>query len=185
MRSVVFCIAATLCVVGCKHQGAFSPQQQVVTKPITPKFELAGVWLPSPDGLFPQHSNQPVTIHKTDDGVFSINFVDAVELDVELRTTLLGEHGNYAIADVLASANGEPWLRYLGIIAHSSGTLSVWWIESKTLAKFMHAEGHSAVIERSTFGSKVFAEPQDLLDCITKHSRELVGNPVTFTRKTK
>ncbi|WP_144059365.1 hypothetical protein [Rhodopirellula sp. SWK7] len=185
MRIAVICVASVLLLAGCKHQGAVSPQQQVVTKPMAPKFDLTGSWIAAPDVALPQDANEPVTIRKTGDGVFSIDMFAADGIAIELRTTQLGEQEDYAIADVLASANGKPWIRYLGIIARKNDTLMVWWIESKSLAKLMHADGHSAVVEHSAFGTKVFADAEDLLQCVRQHSRELAGKPATFTKKIK
>ncbi|MEM8671496.1 MAG: hypothetical protein AAGG48_28510 [Planctomycetota bacterium] len=183
MRIAVICIASVLFLSGCKHQGAVSPQQQVVTKPTTPKFDLTGAWIAAPEVVLPQDSNKPITIRKTGDGVFSIDMFAADGIAIELRTAQLGEQEGYAIADVVASTNGKPWIRYLGIIAKKEDMLTVWWIESKSLAKLMHADGHSAVIEHSAFGTKVFADAEDLRQCVRQHSRELVGKPATFTKK--
>ncbi|OYP35627.1 hypothetical protein [Rhodopirellula sp. MGV] len=185
MRIAVICIASVLLLAGCKHQGAVSPEQQVVTKPTAPKFDLAGSWIAAPDVALSQETNEPITIREKGDGVFSVDMFASDGIAIELRTTQLGEQEDYAIADVLASSNGIPGIRYLGIIARKDDTLSVWWIESKSLARLMHADGHSAVIEYSAFGSKIFANAEDLLECIRQHSRELVGKPTTFTTKIK
>lgn len=183
MRISIVFFAFVVFAIGCKHQGAISPQEQVVATPVAPKFELAGQWIASSDLLLPQDVEEPITIRSSGDGLFSIDVPEAEELEIELRTAPLGNQNEYAIAEVLASAGGKPWIRYLGIVARQGDTLSVWWIESKSLAKLMRADGYSAVIEHSAFGSKVFADSGDLLDCVAKHSRELIGKPVTLTRK--
>ncbi|MEM6473776.1 MAG: hypothetical protein AAF802_29730 [Planctomycetota bacterium] len=169
--------------VGCKHKGAISPHREVITEPTTPSFDCEGVWSPEPDVPFPQGLEQLVTIREVEDGVFSLHLSNSDEVEFEVRTTSLGEHDQYAIAEMHASIQGESWLRYIGIVQCTDDKLTAWWIESKDLARLMHADGHSAVIERGAFGTKVFAESGDLLDCITKHSRELIGKPQSFTRK--
>ena len=184
MRSTII-VLALCCFVGCKHEGAISPQKEVIPNPVSPKFKLAGSWIPDAEILLPVGSNEPVSIRQTDDGVFAVTFPDADGLDVEVRTTPLRPRKGYVIAEAHASANDTSWLRFIGIIKCSDDKLSVAWIESENLARLMHEEGHSAVIERSAFGTKVFAESDDLLDCITKHANELVGKPATFTRQPK
>ena len=176
---------ALCCIVGCKHQGAISPQKEVIAKPIAPKFKLEGNWVPDTDVLLPVSTNESVGIRKADTGIYKIEFPDAEGFNVEVKTTTLPQRRDYAIAEAHASSNGTSYFRFIGIIRCSDDNLSVAWIESKNLAKLMHDEGYSAVIERSAFGTKVFAEPDDLANCIAKHATELVGKPATFTRKTK
>lgn len=184
MRLAIVVLA--LCsFVGCKHQGAISPQKEVIAKPTSPNFKLEGNWVPESDILLPVSSNESVGIRKTDTGVYTVQFPDADGFNVEVRTTTLAQHKDYAIAEAHASSNDTSHFRFIGIICCRDDKLSVAWIESKNLAKLMHDEGCSAVIERSAFGTKVFAEPDDLLNCITKHPTDLVGKPATFTRKTK
>lgn len=184
MRLALLVLVAFLCV-GCKHEGAITPQQEVISKPASPRFKLDGVWIPDTDALLPAGSGEPVVIRKVGNGVFAVDFADFDGIDIEVRTTAIGQRKRFAIAEAHASANGDSWLRFVGIIRFSDDKLGVSWIESKNLAKLMHKDGHSAVIEHSAFGTKVFADSDDLLDCITKHTNELTGKPVTFTRKTK
>ncbi len=182
MRTYILVLLSIVILNGCKHQGAVSPQQQVIAVPKTPAFDIAGTWVAVSDPSFPDET-KPITVRKIGEGVYSIEILAPEEFEIELRTTELGDAKNYAITEVLASAGGSEWGRYLGLIAMKNGAITVWWIESKNLARLLHADGHSAVIEHSAFGSKIHAGSDDLLDCIQKHSRELVGQPTLFTKQ--
>ncbi|QDU96621.1 hypothetical protein [Lignipirellula cremea] len=69
------------------------------------------------------------------------------------------------------------------ILRYDDRGLTVWQVRTGNLAKLMHADGHSAVLEHATFATRVFAEPADLLDCVARHGKELAKSPNRYKRR--
>ncbi|WP_197454270.1 hypothetical protein [Stieleria varia] len=124
-----------------------------------------------------------MSVRKLRDGVYAIDIESHGKISIECRTTPLVKSDDCVIADIVASSANEPPLRLIGVVKRQGESLSVWWIESTNLAKLLHEDSYSAVIEHGLLYSKVYADAEDLLKCIQKHSRELVGDPAYSLRR--
>ena len=175
------CILSLLACCGCKPEGAISPQERVVTKPEKQDFGLVDTWQSIPDPKFDENGKTDVlTIEIGDDGVYKVESTALDKISVSLRATALDDDSGCAIVDVEAQLQDKVLIRLLALAKRKDDNLYVWWIESKNLAQLMCSDGHSAVIEHGSFGTKVHAKPDQLVACVRKHSRELVRKPILF-----
>ena len=184
--SLAVAVLSLLISLGCERSGVISPQERVVTQPEKRDFGLVGSWRSMPDPVFDTDRKKDImTIETADDGVYSVKSESLDELAVSFRAVSLDDDSGYAIIDIEAQLKDELTIRYLALAKRKEDNLYVWWIESKNLAKLMHGDGHSAVIEHRLFGTVVYAEPDQLLACVRNHSRELVGKPTVLRSNAK
>lgn len=184
-RVVCVCwMALLLCVCGCTRSSMISPQQPVVTEPDTEDVGLVGVWhaVTLPPGL-PSNSeaSAPVSISMDDGGIYAVKSELLDNLEISLRANAISGMSGYAVVDVEAKHGDDSW-RSLAVTKRDGEHLYVCWIEAENLARAMHAEGYSAVIERGTFSTKVYADSGELMACVQKHLQKLVGSPVVYKK---
>jgi len=172
---IAFSALVILILAGCKHEGAISPQERVVTNPDATDFGLCGTWRAVSDHALELNLTEPLRITMGDDGVYAVEWSIAGAPVVSLRATTLGNDSNSAVVDVEASFAENLAARYLAVAKREGDELHVWWIEAKNLAQTMHENGYSAVIEHEALATKVFADSDQLLDCVREHARELIG----------
>jgi len=187
-------IASLLICAGCgKHEGIISLPERVITQPEKKDFGLVGTWYQHPsDSVFEtDEKKEAMTIKMADDGVYTVQAESLGEAEVLLRAISLDANPGsnrddaddafgYAIVDIEIKLKEKVQFRSLAVVKRQGDDFFVGYIESKNLAKFMHADGHSAVMEHGTFGTKVHAKPEQLIACVRNHFRELINSPVVF-----
>jgi hypothetical protein len=180
-------IAATVAMIalttdGCRSSNAICPQARVVVEPAKTDFGFVGTWreLPSPNS--PGINNpEEFSISMDAEGVYKFENKEMDDVAISLRAIELEEGSGYAIVDVDIVASKKHYCRYLALAKRKDDELFVWWIESKNIAAKLHESGYSAVVEHGTFSTRVYAKATDLIDCVRRHSKELVGEPTKFT----
>ena len=178
-----FAIAATVAMIavsadGCSLSSPIYPQTRVVVEPAKIDFGLVGTWRGVPTENSPNIDiNDDFSISMNADGVYKLECKAFASFAITLRATELDEDSGYAIVDVDILADDEHYGRYLVLAKRKDDELCIWWIESKNIAAKLHNAGHSGVVERGTFSTRVHVKPSDLLDCVRKYSKELVGEP--------
>ncbi len=192
-------VASLLICAGCgKHEGIISLQERVIMQPEKKNFGLVGTWYQHPsDPVFEtDEKTEAMTIKMADDGVYTVQAESLGEGEVWLRAISLDANPGsnpdgaddafgYAIVDIEIKLKGQVQFRSLAVVKRQGDDLFVGYIESKNLAKLMHVDGHSAVIERGTFSTKVHAKPDQLIACVRNHFRELIGSSVIFRSSAK
>jgi hypothetical protein len=178
-----FAIAATVAMLavsadGCRSSSSIYPQSRVVVEPTKTDFGFIGTWRTVPTQNSPSiEINEDFSISMNADGVYKLESKTLVDFAITLRATELGKDSGYAIVDVDVVADEKHYCRYLMLAKRKDDELFVWWVESKNIAAKLHESGHSGVIEHGTFSTRVHTKPANLLDCVRKHSKELVGEP--------
>jgi hypothetical protein len=181
-------ITATFALVaismdGCRQSNAICPQTPIVVEPTKAEFGFVGTWkeLPEPNNPDMEHDEE-FSISRDEDGVyrFENKNSDKDDAGITIRATELEKGSAYAIVEIDVVASRKHFCRFLALATRKDDELFLWWIESKNIAAKLHDSGHSGVVEHGTFSTRVYATPEALLDCIRKHSRELVGEPKRF-----
>ena len=182
-RKYLLCCIALTIACGC-NRDAIQPQEPVIRSPEIRDFGFEGSWRANVDNQVTDSSNRavepkPVTISMDENGVYSVKGPALRNLDVTFRVVSLLKDSAYAIVDIEVKEESAV-VRYLAIAKREHEQLYLWWVEGKQLAKFMLDNGFSAVIERELLGTRVYAKSDELLKCVRKHSRSVVGKPDVF-----
>ena len=179
MKRAAFVAFLLLALTGCDQERVIAPNRRIVTQAEKRDFGFVGTWKQITRADLGAGRGATIVIQMAKNGIYSVKSDSLREFEISSRAMSLDDESGTAIVDIEAVARMETARRVV-LARRVEDKLYLWWIESKNLAALMHADGHSAVIEHHALLTNVFAEPQDLVACIRKHSSKLVGEPTVF-----
>lgn len=182
------CIVAVLVIAGCNRQTGVAPTETVISKSADRDFGFVGTWIEAPTPISPQRLEGRFQLQIARESDYTAILTDATgkgegELKVNFRTHEISPEHPHAIVEIELKNNSDITYHRLALAAVKDDYLYLWMIDGRKLGEPLFKDGVTAVLEHFTLSTTVRCEPKQLLDSISKHAEEIVGDVQMFRRK--
>jgi hypothetical protein len=188
MNGKLLLIFLVLFNTGCNVQTGIAPIDTIIPKSSDRDFGFSGTWLPAPNPNFPHKDDGILQLQIARELDYTAIVSDASgrnegEFTVNFRTHEISPEHPHAIVEIELRNNDEILYHRLAIAAVKDDQLFLWMIDGRKIGEPLFNDGVTAVIEHFTFSTSVRCDPKKLLDSISKHAKDILGDLQTFRRK--
>ncbi len=180
-------LVALLFAAGCNTQTGVAPTEAVISKCSDRDFGFAGTWISTPDPVFRDEARtSEMSIERAGSYAVAVKDASGKSYDrfrIHFRAHEISKEQPRAVVEIEVKNDGAVTCRRLAIAEVKNDHLYLWMIDARKLGDHLYDDGVAAVIEHFTFSSTVRCDPQKLLECVVKHSEDVVGDVQVFRRK--